>query len=60
MIQGHIPRIGFILRWKWAHSKQQALKLIRIELEKDPLYSKIVIPPLSIYCEVKEIPPSKP
>lgn len=52
-IWGELPQIGFIEKWKWAYSPAQALKLVRIELEKE--YPKIVIPPLLPHCQVEEV-----
>jgi hypothetical protein len=50
MVRGNVPRIGFIQEWVWAYNKNQALKLVRMRLQKR--YPKIIIHPLGLCCQV--------
>jgi len=52
-ISGKVPGIGFIREYAFAHSKGQALKIIRLRLQNR--YQNLIVPPL-INCEVEEIP----
>jgi len=56
LVEGYVPVLDYYIReYIWEYSEQQALKIINERVRNRPKFRNLVVPPLGLHCQVKDI-----